>query len=484
MPQQCCVIQIDRGTLRMLVGRFIGRSVRVSQMMSVPLESSDQGLLDALRSLEVSKGPVVLAVPRADAVMKSFAVPAELVGSGEWLGMARLQLQRHVQLDPADAVIDAMLLGESHEPQALAAAVDAAAIERIRSACREAGLRLVGAELLASGVAMFGGAGAAVVIAPSEHATEIVASVDHVPVFGRSIDASNGLGDPDMDPLDRIAARTAVEVKRTMIGARAAGLREDPARVVVLGHDALADGIASACELELGLQPGTGDIDIDWPRGTSSDVTGEYAPLAGIVARRGRAVDAIDFLSIHRPPDTTAKRRQLLLLAVLLVVTVVGGFFAVASMRLSSLRQELTSAEKNAGESFEQLGTFLARDARLSHAEQWVRAGQDWVPSIETIAAVVGGVEGTSLGELRADARASVGFDAGQRVPYPGTWSRETQATFRISGDGVNPASARALRQSFLDASTFHVLTQGPDSGADFAFDLISASRAQDGGEP
>ncbi|MEQ8770632.1 MAG: hypothetical protein RIB60_08995 [Phycisphaerales bacterium] len=484
MAVRSTVIQIERGVVRALVGRMSGADVRVTRVARERLHEPSQDLASALRAMNLPRGPVVLAAPRADTVFKPFEAPAELVATGEWLSMARLQLERHLQTAASGSLLDAMLVETPEGPRALAGAIASDLVERARDACRAVGLKLEGAELQAAGIAALAGEAPAVLIAPGETTTEIVIAAGGVPIFARSIDASSGIGDPELSELDRVSARTAVEVKRTLIGARAAGIGAASDRLIVLGEGRLSESIASACELELGLRPEPASINVQWPEEVPVDDRRLFLPLAGVVVQRATSVDAIDFVAPHRPPDTGAKRRQLVLLALLAVVALVGGAIVAGSMRLSSLQDELSRAESNAGETFEQLGQFLARDARLSHAEQWVAAGQDWVPSIQTISDAVGGIDGAALGELRGDARVSVGFTPGQRVPYPGTWTREAQATFRISGRGPDSAGARALRQAFLEDGAFHVLTQGPDSGSDFSFDLIRTSREQDGGSP
>ncbi len=484
MAGRCSVILIERDMVRVLVGRHTSAGVRVERTACAHLDDQNADLARAIGTLGLPKGAMVLAVPRADTVLKLFDVPAELESTGEWLSMAKLQLERHLQTAASDSVLDAMLVRAASGSQSVAGAVRQSLIERVRDACGDVGLKLEGAEMRAAGIAMFGAGAPAVIVAPGATTTEIVIANGGIPVFARSIDASSGIGDPELGEVDRIAARAAVEVKRTLIGARAAGVDERVDRLMVLGEGRLADGIASACELELGLRPEPAGIPVDWPDSVSQDDRRFYLPLAGVVARRASSIDAIDFASPHNPPDTGARRRQLALLVLLAIVAVVGGLVVASSMHLSRLESKLARAESEAGEKFSQLANFQARDARVAHAERWIRGGEQWVPALDQIARAVGAVGGVSLEELRADARIGIGFERGERVPYPGTWTRESRATFRISGAGSDPEGARALRQAFLDGGTFHVLTQGPDAGSEFTYDLIKTSRESDGERP
>ncbi len=477
-----CVILLDQGELRALVGRDSSTGVRVVRCDSAAC-GDDASIASIIERLGLPRCPVVLAVPRSETILKRFDVPPELASTGEWLGMATLQIERHATPRTGDSVHDALLVRDGTHAHAIAGSTASERIEAVREACSRSRLRLVGAEMVAAGAAVFGGNGHAVVVAPGDRTTEIVLAIDGVPVFARSIDSEIGIGDPELSALDRVSARTAVEVKRTLMGARAAGIDTEPSRIVVLGSDQLTEGISSACELELGLSPSEASVAIDWPSGVSSVERRASAPLAGIIARQARGLDAIDFVSPHRPPDVGAKRRQLALLALLALVALVGGSILAGSIHLSRLQARLDRAEASATESVAQLGQYYARDARLTHAEQWVRAGESWVPPIRSVAQAVQSVPGTALEELRGDARIGITYAPGTNA-YPGVWTRETQTTLRVSGEAQDATGTRALRRSFLDEGEFHVLTQGPDAGDGYTFDLVKTLREQDGEVP
>ncbi|GJM19066.1 MAG: hypothetical protein DHS20C14_12790 [Phycisphaeraceae bacterium] len=477
------VICMESGRLSLVTARAVNGSVRVSRAVvesdRAPVGATSRTLAERLRDLGVGRGRVVLAIPRSAAVFKVFPVPEGINDAGERLSMVSLQLSRLLPMAPDEAAIDSVVVGDAGERHAIAAGTSTEPIEAARAAVQACGGKFTGAELRCAGIAALAPTdtnGPVLIIAPGAVTAEIVIADAGLPVFARSVDAQAGAGSQEQSETDRTAARLAVEAKRTLMGARAAGLTRESTTVVVLGDPDPAGPIADACELELGLPIFPSPTAIEWPEGTPPEARTRLAPLAGVVARRSAALDAIDFVHPHLAPDTGARRRQLVLLGVFALVTLIGGAMLARGKHLGGLEARRDRLEQARDDATAEVATYKARDARITHAELWAAADQDWVAHTAFVSTSVAATPGTSLGELRANSDTGFEFESGPAV-YPGTWTEQTETTIRVEGVAADAPSTRALRRRFLDDQRFHVLTQGPDSGARFTFDLVAVRR-------
>ena len=429
-----------------------------------------------LRDAGFSSGRGVLVVPRAAVVFKVLQSPAEGLADEERLAMVALQLGRQLTFPESDAAVDSVMLGGGRVVAAAAARVE---LNAARALVQGAGVRVMGTDLRSAGIAaMCGEQGDSAAIAPGHRTTEIVIGRDGLPLYARSIDAEAAMGDPEGHGPDRVAARAAVEFKRTLMSARAAGVIPELKRVVVLGDDDLAERVRAACELELGLSSEPEGPEMSWPDGLSPAVRRALVPLVGVALRRASGLDGIDFVKPHRAPDRAARRRQLVLAAVFALVCAVGAGGMLGQMRLRLLDRRFEALTTQRDEKREELRAYYERHARVGHAEVWVSAGNDWIEESIWVTRMLPTSGAVTLEELSGKVSVETSFSKGPDA-YPGRWSVQERSTVRVSGRAESRDAALALRRDLLGAARFAVLTQGPDAGDRFTLDLVGTSRRE-----
>lgn len=482
------VVELDGPHLAAVRGRArAGRVVIERALRAIaPAEALPEELAgwvrDRLREGGLPRGRVVLSVPRAGVVFKVLPLPGEGLLEEERLEMVALQIGRQLTIPMEDAAIDSFELNGGAERRAVAAACHREHLEWARRTLADGGRTIGSADLRAGGVAaLLPGErdGAMIAIAPGARTTEIALVVGGKPAFVRSIDANASLGDDEQDGADRVAARVAVEVKRTLASARATGVGEGPTGVFVVGDDDLGDRVRAACELEVGLRAETDAVEIAWPDGLSPEDRRILAPLAGVVRRRAAGIDGIDFLNPHRPPDRGARRRQLALVGVFVLITAVGLCLILSRARLDRLDREIETLSSRYSEQYAALAEMKALDARVTHAERWIAGDTDWLEHAAWVAEVMPGPDRATLDEISGRGGAQIQFARGPNI-YPGTWSTTETATVRIAGRMRDRATGLELRRRLLDDTRYRVLTQGPDVDDRFSFDLITTDFQED----
>lgn len=476
------VIELDGAGMAAVRGRVrdgrlvIDRAIRLDRP-PVRTDGEDDGwVADALRQAGFPRVRAVLAVPRSAVVFKVLSMPGEGLLEEERIEMAALQIGRQLTIPPDETAIDSFEIGTPGDRRAVCAACPRALLESASERLGKGGIAVAHADLRAAGVAALApteAPGPIIAVAPGVHSTEIVVIAAGKPEFARSIDATAAMGDAEQNALDRIAARVAVEVKRTLMSARSAGIVPAPGHVLVIGDDELAERVRAACELELGL-PGAGDpAEIAWPADLSREDRRVLAPLAGVIRRHALGIDGIDFVRPHRAPDRGARKRQLTLAALFLVITLVGVGILAARVRLDRLDQRIEQVSDRYDDKYDELVEMKALDARVTHAERWIDADADWLEHGAWIAEVMPGPDRAVLDEMSGRGGAQIRFAKGPRV-YPGTWSTTESATIRVSGRMKDRATGLELRRRLLEDTRYRVLTQGPDVEDRFSFDLIT----------
>jgi hypothetical protein len=429
-----------------------------------------------LREGGVASGQAVLVVPRAGVVFKALQAPAQGLSEEERLEMVSLQLGRQLTFPPSEAAVDSVLLEGG---RVVAAAMARGELDAAMALLSGAGLRVVGADVRSAGIAALCGRGPeTAAIAPGRRTTEIVMAQGGLPVFARAIDAEAAMGDPEERGSDRVAARAAVEFKRTMMSARSAGVAPALDRVVVIGEDDLSERVRAACELELGLPGASPEAQVRWPDGVSPELQRVLAPLAGVALRRATGLDGIDFVRPHRAPDRGARRRQAVLAGVFAFVSLVGVGGMLGQMRLAALDRQHEALTRQHAEKYDQWLSYRERDARVGHAEVWASAGDDWIEEALWVTRTLPGGGDVALDELSGKVSVETSFAKGPAV-YPGRWTIDERSTVRVSGRAASRDVALSLRRELLESARFAVLTQGPDAGERFTLDLVGTSRRE-----
>ncbi|RPI64383.1 MAG: hypothetical protein EHM48_00940, partial [Planctomycetaceae bacterium] len=152
-------VDVDGRFLRMVHAEQSSRQVRVLRMAAVSLpESLDiadavavgQLLGEALKKNKMGGEPLLMNVPRGQAVLKTISLPAQ-VGRDELAGMVQYQVEKELPFRPEEAVIDFTVDDHAHSvaqpsdggTSVLVAAVRLPVVEHFRQIAASAGVKLM-----------------------------------------------------------------------------------------------------------------------------------------------------------------------------------------------------------------------------------------------------------------------------------------------------------------------------------------------------
>lgn len=434
-------------------------------------------LRERLEQAGLGTGRVVIAAPRSEVVLKLLSVPGgQALDEHELANVVRLQMQRQTAVSIEDAVFDYSpfdVAPGATDRQVLVGAIPGARLAWRRQVVENAGLKLGGLRLRASGIAELVGAAAEAGDAPAlgigiGPTSAEFALVEHGRlVFARTAD----LPEPD-DDVERLARRIAVEAKRTAMSFRVAQRTPDVGTIVVLGDDELARQTARLCAADLEV-PGTTLLP---PIGGLSDLAPEVAramaPLVGLAIQDERERVGLDFVNPRREPDRMSGVRRAVLLGMLAAIVAFGASFVARSSVLGSLEDDLDNARARAATLRKEYLDAMATDARAEHLSAWIEAGPEWSAYLGE---VVGMLPSPGEGPLDAIALASepgVTFTKGSSTPYPGAWSTTENGRIGLDGRASSREVSTALRERVLADGRYALTVRGADVADRFSIEL------------
>lgn len=470
------VVDVDAGVVSVCVCRVAGGRVEVLRGgVFEPAEGeSPEACVERALGAAGAGGRVIVSIPRREVVLKRVELPGGDLSASERFDAVRLRVDDAAGDEPLAA---AWAHADDGTSAVLAMMPAARLRERVALIGRGGGVARQAVVRTCGAAALVAGDGPTLVIALGARSTEIAVVSRGVPAVARAIDAGASIGQDAREQTDGLAARVAVEAKRTAMSARTIG--GEPTSVVVLGEDAYADSVRSACELELGLPAGEGVGVVAWADDIKIEDRRALTALAGVALAAAGDSRIVDLLNPERAPDTRARGRQLALAAVLALVTIVGGGVVAGRASLASMRAELDRADDAYADAYAQLVRYRARDARVSHAEAWADADVDWVERFARVVEKLPARSEGALAEISGRADHAIAFEPGQNV-YPGAWSWASRATVRVEGAARDRNVMLDVRRAFVDDPAFRVETRGPD--ADATFELTLTMDARSGG--
>lgn len=465
------VMDIGRQRVTAVDVNISRQGVRVVTMCSVDVppdvDTSDDEWFGRWigRTLEEHKfgnHPVVCTIPRHLVGMKRLLLPSD--DPGELPGMVRLELVDQLPFTDGESVMDYAILGDrDKQTEVIAAAVRQVVVDRYQALAKEMGRKFAGLSLrpLATAALIADRAsdvsGALLALDLREHGSmEVVIEWGGRIRFARAAEVLeiDQLGDHHAQ-----AERLATEARRSWMSYRVTEDSPDVARVIVIGADGVAGGVAEEVRREL-KRP----TEVLLSR---AEVTGETAeleaawPLVGVALERFEGRDSINFLSPKQPPDIAARRRVRWLGAA--AALVIFGLFGwqVTHDQLSQLDERIEELETRQRELFPAYARLHRQRRQLEHLDRWTDAEFVWLDHLTYITDALPTPSDAILGSLVAtmgDPRIS--FDRNRK-----TWQDVISlASIQMAGVARNRVIADQIRGALVDNELYQAMPVGSDA--------------------
>lgn len=438
---------------------------------------------EALSEAGFAKAPVVLCLPRREAVLKHLSFPDTPDARDGLVQMVRLQMERHVSATLEDE--PAIDFGEQHDADGkvnvLGVAMPAQRLAMLQEMMRAAKLSLAGVTLRSLGAARLiegdgAGDGAAIVVSLGARSAEMChVAGDGTLLFSRAVE----LPRPSEGgrSIEHYADRLAVEVKRTWMGLRVSQDTPAVSRIIVLGAGDLADEVAVRCAHSTQLDAETLFV-APWLKAAGDDIGPDRLalalPLAGLV--RPQQPRLVDLASPVSPPDRSARTRQLGLAAVFGLIVLGGGGYVLAQGALKGLEARVALARETGREVQAAYSAQLVNRARLAHLQAAREPDASWLAHLRAVAGTIEGDTKAILNEFSGTADAEVRFDPDGSGLLEGSWTLARQIGINLSGTGIDEPATAPIRQALLELGFYRVQTQGPDGNTGFKLRLGSAA--------
>ncbi|MSR52525.1 MAG: hypothetical protein EXS09_04460 [Gemmataceae bacterium] len=411
-------IDIDQGSAYVATGVARGGSVKLEQVVTIPLGETltpsnaaalGKQLKDALKSHGIPPGPVVAVVGRDRVILKDIKIPK--VAPGEEPALVRFQASKDMTEAFDSVVLDYFTLDRPDadgQMRAVTATVRKDLLASYKSFCQAAGLKLEGltarplGTLAALDRAFVTGAVTApeakhssiAVLSRGEKWGELVVARDGQVIFSRTISATSLTaeamllgelrrnlavynGQNPQQPVESLFIAEAAGPSGTWSGRIRAGLT-----IPVQAFDPLAG------------------VEHD----TSADARGQFAGLAGVLQLKSKAKPLpIDFASPRQAVSTEAANKRIALsIASILALFIIGGLaFGYIQVekkqaRLTELVKEKSALDKEVKE--------LEEDAkRIKIYKEWDTQRVNWLDEIYDLAARFPDINGARLEQFRGE---------------------------------------------------------------------------------
>ncbi len=382
---------VSAGTVRVERTFVIPRPVTAASA-SAPLQLD--WLRPELAKVGISGGPVLVALPRDEAIVKRLELPE--VSDDELPEIVRLQAGAKSSVALDELALDFIPLpkrGEAPGREALVATVPRQTIDEIQTVCRSAGLEAIVIGLTAAAVAEF--------VARAEKPADSAAAVASLVVarHGNRIEISmlrrchllfSHSARLSSEASGQEAQAIVAEVSRALVALRGALSDVTIERIWTLvsaaEHEQLAESLKRRLNCEvLALDP---FASVERDARVAHEVADRSlfaGPIGMLLAKSEPHVPALDFLSPRRPPvkrDVRQQRKILAGAAAAVILMLLGG---AHWMRLSRLDAEI--ADLNAQEN--NLNAAIKEGAPESAAYElvaaWKAGGEDWLEEFVTL---------------------------------------------------------------------------------------------------
>lgn len=453
--------------------------VRVAVGPGASPEDIAAALKDELAETKTGCKRLVVALPRSEVLAWTMRVPGASMGEGELAAAARLQLSKRSRLDEQAAGVAVWRVDD--EPDAMVFAAPGPTLDRWRDVARASGLALGAVTLRAFGLARLAPDGTALVLDRSGGASEDVVCADGRLQLSLAVDGAGATAPSPAAARDEGGAAVVAQQART-------GLMAEASRTLAaygIAHP--GESIETICLHAPGLEDDAREafgaaVRLPVVECRSSAMLADASTWDdGLLERAGALIGLCeagvagasvpDLLRRPKVAKRTSPVRAAVLLTMMGAVGVVGGVWVLADRETRRLDSAIGEAESAYKSRVKQVGEFALADARSKHAERWVAGGEPMLERLAAVRGLVPGPERVLLDELALDSRVEIGFEKGQRVAYPGTWSVDGRIDASIAGTAVSRDVAAGVRRRLIQGGAREVTTRGADKDAVFRYE-------------
>ena len=411
------------------------------------------------------KGKVIVALAREHVSLKRFTLPTD--DRFEIPDMTRFAMQREVPIDPGEAVID-FIPGsvQDGKTSVLVAAIRKDRLADIRTMMKAANQQIEAITLRCLGVmelllTLHGNAvdetTAWLGVDVSSHGVELNVLHDGMLRFSRAAEVMH------VDSDSEFADAVVTETRRSWMSYRIVEDAPAISGAVVLGDRAVTDKTVSRIEKLLGVK--TEPLDTHPNVDTSQCDIGSAWPLAGLLLQKSRGADlTMDFTQPRMTPDRHAGKRQITLAAAGLLLVVGAGLFAVAHVKLQSLRDTEATLQSQVRSGDADFWRAKRDQKKLEHLDMWDHAQVDWLAHLNALQRQLPPTNILVLDEWSGTLRYN-GVNYDRRADEPDEkWQVPMEIVFTIDGEAASQPIADSFRESFVNSSEYTALPTGPDT--------------------
>lgn len=361
------ITAIELGTDRVAATTARGNGGGVEVVQSGSAVIGAEGLKAALAACGIGGGRAVLVVPRGQAILRDFEVPAG--DPAELVAMVRFQAERELPL-PLEQVRWSWIETGRADGKVR---VQVAAVERETADARvqdlgEAGVRIDGIYVSSYGLLSLAPPGTAALIEVSAGEAEVLVARDGRMAYSHTAPVPEG------------AEALAQEVSRTLLAWSARYSEEAPRTVILAGTGEEAERLARDLAAVLSREvrtAGPGDL--------------ETAPATGLCAALLRGTALPDLLHPPEPPKQSkfTRGRRVGALAAAVVVLL----FAWAQVSLADREDELEQKRARLAELKPQVKEILRIEEQTALAHEWYRDRNAWIPTLQALVEEIGTAE-------------------------------------------------------------------------------------------
>jgi Tfp pilus assembly PilM family ATPase len=397
-------LDFDGPRLRIVLADVSGGRARIDRLLTVDLpedlDDADPQAVGAflgqtLERLRLTGIPVVMNVPRAQAVFKPLVLPP-VDDEAELASMARFQAQKELTFKPEEAVIDFAI--EAHygvEPtpaeEPAGHHVLAAAVQKSVVAYYEQMAEAAGARLLRLGLRPYANMRGAEEYAHGEqgrvavvHLTGGEAEVDIIEQGGLTFSRSAEITLPaaDADEVSRASALADVvqEIARSIQSYLAVEGTRRIDRVLMAGGTGFESAVADTLGARLRtpwevFDPSPGLRRVDVPADASA-----FLSALGLAEGQGDAdAHPFDFLNPKQPAVRRDPTRMIAAAAAAAVALIVVSAFAGAAIHLYRAGAEVAAREEELRRIKEGSKETRVLAQRVKALEEWLASRRDWL---------------------------------------------------------------------------------------------------------
>jgi Tfp pilus assembly PilM family ATPase len=396
-----------------------------------------------LSKLGITGGPVLVALPRDEAVVKRLELPE--APDEELPVLVRFQAGAKSSVALDDLSLDFIPLPRRSDVpgrEVLMATVPRQTIDEVLTVCRLAGLEPVSIGLTAAAVAEFvaraesfsdnAASGASLVVARHGNRIEISMLRRCHLLFSHSARLSEAATGQE-------AQAIVAEVSRALVALRGAiaDVKIERAWTLVSAseHEQLAESLHRRLQCEvLPLDP-FASVERD-PRVADAiaDRSLFAGPIGMLLAKSDPRVPGLDFLSPRRPPVKRNVRKQQKILAGAAAATVLALLVGYQWMRLSGLDSKIEELNEQETELTNQLTKGAPAADAAALVGEWEAEGEDWLEELAELTERMPSTEKVYLRQLKCDPKTGI----------------SPSSTLKLEGYARDQAEALSLNPRFL----------------------------------